>query len=115
MSNAESIGPCKLTEGSSGQYSLLFYELDTTAAVFEAQHHLPNGYAWEGVVRVLLAERSPESLDRFNIDSEADMFCAYGTDPEALREVGRAISDAVADHELLAAAIARATRDNVMD
>jgi len=112
MPNAESIGPCRLSQGASGQWSLTFYDLHTTAEVFEAQHHLPNGYAWEGVVRVLV---SPEALQRIAIDSEADMFCAYGTDPDALRQVGQAISDAVADHELLAAAIARATRDNVMD
>jgi hypothetical protein len=67
------------------------------------------------VVRVLVGDRSPESLAHIHIDSEADMFCAYGTEPEALRQVGKAISDAVADHKLLAAAIARATRDNVMD
>jgi hypothetical protein len=36
MPNAESIGPCTLSQGPSGKWSLTFYDLHTTAAIARA-------------------------------------------------------------------------------
>jgi len=44
-----------------------------------------NGYDWESLARVFLAEKAPELSDALGFDSEGSMFCAYSTDKDALK------------------------------
>ena len=115
MAIKESIGPLALMEHEGGQYSLVLSDLDYRAEVFEEKDHEPSGYAWEGVVQLLLQERAPELADRVEFDSEAGMFCAYGTDAAALRTVAGLVQETLDDPAKLAAAIDRADAADLMD
>lgn len=94
---------------------MTFDDLDDTAPIFERRDHEPNGYAWEGVVRVLLLDRTPDLLGRVEFDSEGGMFCAYGEDGEALRAIAHLIGELVADPNVLDRVIERADEEGLMD
>lgn len=44
-----------------------------------------NGYDWGSLAKVFLDERKSELLDDIKFDSEADMFCAYSSNADALK------------------------------
>ncbi|WP_326984676.1 immunity 51 family protein [Chryseobacterium sp. MYb264] len=45
-----------------------------------------NGYDWASLAKVFVQEKKPEMADEIKFDPEADMFCAYSTNPEKLKE-----------------------------
>lgn len=45
-----------------------------------------NGYDWSSLAQVFLAEKCSELQEKINFDPEADMFCAYSKDEEALAD-----------------------------
>lgn len=115
MSGDAEFEPCTLVEHDSGQFSLTFDDLDDYAEIFEEQGWDGNGYAWEGVVQVLLSERSPAILEELEFDSEAGMFAVYAADAEPLREVAAVIREAVVDLDVLAEVIERAEDQGLLD
>lgn len=65
------------------------------------------GYGWERVARKLAREEG--ILDRLSFDPEASMFCAFGTDREALVAL-RALLDPLLEDETKLRAVERAAR-----
>ena len=43
-----------------------------------------NGYDWASLAHAFLNEKCPELREKITFDPEADMFCAYSEDKEAL-------------------------------
>ncbi|WP_238013105.1 Imm51 family immunity protein [Dactylosporangium sp. AC04546] len=90
--------PLKLIETSPGKYSLLLNAGTTDVdGVVEELGHEPGGYFWEGVARYLVAHDKPGLDGRFGYDPEAGMFCAYGSDRAALKELGAALAAVATD------------------
>ncbi|GAB3286146.1 Imm51 family immunity protein [Kineosporia babensis] len=85
--------PLKLLETTPGKYSLIMSTggLPTDEAVSRSGHE-PNGYFWDGVAEWVIRNQVPEVKGRVNSDSEAGMYCAYGTDREALATLGEAMA-----------------------
>jgi hypothetical protein len=44
-----------------------------------------NGYDWTSLARVFLEELKPDLIGNIKFDPEADIFCAYSSDQEALK------------------------------
>lgn len=44
-----------------------------------------NGYDWVSSAKVFLEEQKPELIEFIKFDSEADMFCVYSSNPDALK------------------------------
>ncbi|MBT0767331.1 hypothetical protein KIH74_00245 [Kineosporia sp. J2-2] len=107
--------PLKLVETTPGHYSLLLTAGDTPSdtAVDEAGHE-PNGYFWEGMAEWLIRTRVPELDGRLKFDPEGGMFCAYGTDREALAALGSVMAEVVNAPERIGALIATAEEAGVV-
>lgn len=45
-----------------------------------------NGYDWGSLAQVFLDEKCPDLQEKISFDPEADMFCAYSEDRDALAE-----------------------------
>ncbi|WP_117210946.1 immunity 51 family protein [Allorhizocola rhizosphaerae] len=85
--------PLKLIETSPGKYSLLLNAGTTQVdGLIEELGHEANGYFWEGVAQLVVRNEAPELQGRFGYDPEGSMFCAYGTDREALQRLGTLMS-----------------------
>ncbi|WP_212831344.1 Imm51 family immunity protein [Catellatospora sp. TT07R-123] len=113
--SSNDFAPCRLIEHESGEYSLLFDDFDDYVDIFDEQGWEGNGYAWEGVVQVMLAERVPEILDQIEFDSETGTFSVTAASEEPLLEVVAVIREAVVDLDVLADAIARAEEQGLLD
>lgn len=93
------LDPFKLVETSAGNFSLLLSTFSPADRVFEKHGMEGGGYSWEGVARHVI-ER--DELDgRVKMDPEGSMFCAYGTDREALVELGEQLAALFHDHDKL--------------
>ncbi|KXK58398.1 hypothetical protein AWW66_30000 [Micromonospora rosaria] len=106
--------PMRLIEPSPGTYSLLL-DAGTTDVddVVEELGHEPHGYFWEGVARVLVGTEAPTLEGRFSYDPEGSMFCAYGTDRDALAELAARMSAVATDPERIRQVIALAPATGV--
>lgn len=92
----------KLIETTPGKYSLLLNAGTTPVdALVEELGHEPNGYFWEGVAQVLVSTEARTLEGRFSYDPEGGMFCAYGTDREALEELAARMKVVATDSELM--------------
>ncbi|MFC4052956.1 Imm51 family immunity protein [Actinomadura syzygii] len=102
--------PLKLFETTPGNFSLLL-DAGTTQVDETVQElgHEPNGYFWEGVAQFLVSTEAKTLDGRFSYDPEAGMFCAYGTDRDALQELGDLMSAIAADADRMRALVAAAT------
>jgi hypothetical protein len=101
-----SVEPLTLMETSPGRFSLLLRDLDEVSGPFEAAGHAGNGYSWEAIARHVLEFSLSELEDRIEFDSEADTFCAYSEDRDALRELGTILAEAARSRKRLAKLIA---------
>ena len=62
---------------------------------------LGNGYDWESLARVFLEKKLSELAGIINFDPEADMFCAYSSDPESLKKFALSFKEACENTELI--------------
>ena len=99
------IAPFTLVETSAGNHSLLLTRFDPADQVFERYELDGGGYAWETVARHMIAEDASDLDDRIGFDPEASMFCAYGSDREALHQLGERLAAVFRDPARLAAII----------
>ncbi|MEU1729168.1 Imm51 family immunity protein [Nonomuraea sp. NPDC005692] len=99
----------RLLETTPGKFSLLL-DAGTTQVdeLVEESGHEPNGYFWEGVARFLVSTEAPTLEARFQYDSEGGMFCAYGDDQEALRDLTELMTAVATDRDRLRGLIAAA-------
>lgn len=74
--------------------------------LFEENKMLGNGYDWEKLAEVFLKDHSDLS-SAIQFDSEADMFCAYSRDEQALQQFARKFHAACEDDEAAEALFAR--------
>jgi hypothetical protein len=85
--------PLKLVETGPGQYSLLLDAGSTPAdRVVADLGREPHGYFWDAMAKWLIRTRVPAVEGRVRFDPEGGMFCAYGTDREALTLLGAALA-----------------------
>jgi hypothetical protein len=104
------VDPLKLIETKPGSYSLLLNAGSTIVdETVEEVGHEPNGYFWEGVAQFLVGEQAPGLVGRFDYDSEAGMFCAFGSDRTALAELAAVLAPVVNDSGQVRDVVARAT------
>lgn len=70
-----------------------------------------NGYDWGSLAQVLLDEKCPGLQGKINFDPEADMFCAYAKDKEALADFILGFKKACEDKALISDLFSRAELD----
>lgn len=99
----ETYAPFLLAETSRGKYSLLLFDSKMMAAepAFSAAGRDPGGYAWSDIASQVVKTRQPDIAGRFDLDPEAGMFTAYGTDLEALKVLGAHLCKLFHDHAAL--------------
>ncbi|MGS2620068.1 Imm51 family immunity protein [Micromonospora sp. LZ34] len=78
----------ELIELPPGKYYLTL-DAGTTDVddVVEELGHEPNGYFWEGIAQLIVTNEAPGLAGRFSYDPEGGMFCAHGSDRDALEEL----------------------------
>lgn len=107
----------KFVEGETGD-SVIYSPggpADTHLAEVFAAHGLEgSGYDWQSAVHAALIEQGP-LLERFSFDCESSMFCAYGTDREALGEVAMTVESLLERPVLLVEALAVAAERDLFD
>ncbi len=69
------------------------------------------GYDWASLAAVYLAEKMPELESIVRFDPEADMFCAYSKDTEALRTFIVGFHEACEQPDVIADLFSRAELD----
>ncbi|MBB5868937.1 hypothetical protein F4553_002316 [Allocatelliglobosispora scoriae] len=110
MTDTTGLDPLKLFEydHKPGHFSLLLTDSSMIASTeaFEAAGFEGGGYSWAGVAKTAIEVHAPHLDGRMGFDPEAGMFVAYGTDPEALRELGLLLRRALGEPEFLAELIA---------
>ncbi len=67
-----------------------------------------NGYDWESLAEIFLAEIYEGEDDSFEFDSEADTFVVYSEDGESLADFALAFKEACEDEGLIADLFSRA-------
>lgn len=102
--------PFSLTETTPGKFSLLLANFSPADQVFAESGHEGGGYDWESVAKQVVAD-NPELAGRLSFDPEGSMFCAYGSDPPALEQLGTELALLFHDAVLLRAIIARIPED----
>jgi len=70
-----------------------------------------NGYDWASLAQVFMDELKPDLSDIVKFDPEADMFCAYSSDPEALKAFIVSFKDACENETLIRDLFSRAEPD----
>jgi hypothetical protein len=85
---------------------------DDTYALFEELELQGGGYTWLGLVESLIELRAPDLRNQLRVlDAEADNMYAYATRREPLDTLAGLIRSAVADRNLMMAAIEHAGDD----
>lgn len=74
----------------------------------EADGFIGNGYDWEALSEIFLAEIYEGDDDSFEFDSEADMFIIYSEDGKSLSDFALAFREACEDEQLIADLFTRA-------
>ena len=60
-----------------------------------------NGYDWTSLAQVFLEELTPDLLNLVKFDPEADMFCAYSDNEEALKSFITSFKEACENDSLI--------------
>jgi hypothetical protein len=109
----ESIKPFSWTE-YEGSYSVTLTVGEYKAEVFRRRREegfLGTGYDWVSLALVFLNEKMPELSDQIDFDPEADTFCAYSEDSDALKAFSLAFKAACEDWRLVQDLFSRAELD----
>jgi hypothetical protein len=69
--------------------------------VFEANGRDSTGYGWADVALQVIRTRAPELEARLEMDPEAGTFVAFGSDLEALQQLGTLLHEAAHDPAIL--------------
>lgn len=116
LSDRTTYAPLLLMESDSkpGHYSLLLTDSHAGAVmdVFAAHDREPSGYGWADVALGVMRAEAPDLEGRLSMDPEAGMFCAYGTDLDALKALAGKLHGLFHDHAALSKAVAAAPYEN---
>lgn len=113
MSIAEQIKPFSLIRGETSS-SLILNAGNFQQAVFDeraADGFQGSGYDWASVAHVFLDEEMPELRADIQFDPEADMFCVYSSNPQAIEAFALAFHAACSDANHLRDLLSRAELD----
>ena len=101
----------RLIETTPDQFSLLLntggLTLDHVAEEFG---HEANGYFWEGIAETVVMTKARRLAGRFDYDCESSMFCARGSDRQALTELQKLMADVMTNEGLLRAFLKKAEK-----
>lgn len=104
--------PLRPVELTPGEYTLMLNAGSTDVDdVIEELGHEPNGYFWEGIAQLLVSAEAPALEGRFYYSSEGGMFCAVGTDRDALDELAIRMSAVATDAERMRKMVTSAEAD----
>jgi uncharacterized protein YjiK len=70
-----------------------------------------NGYDWASLAQVFLKELNPALIEIIKFDPEASMFCAYSSDPKALKSFITSFKKACENDGLIQDLFSRAELD----
>ena len=70
-----------------------------------------SGYDWAALAEVFITEKMPELESELGLDPEADMFCAYSKNAEALQKFATAFREMCNDDKLMKDLFSRAELD----
>ena len=70
-----------------------------------------NGYDWVSLAKVFLEEQKPEFIDIVKFDPEGSMFCAYSSNPKALKSFIILFKEACENENLIQDLFSRAILD----
>lgn len=98
---------------SNDEQSTLYLEagngyLEEVFASRADEGFLGNGYDWEALAEIFLAEIYEGEDDSFEFDSEADTFVVYSENGKSLAEFALAFKEACEDADLIADLFSRA-------
>ena len=94
--------------------SLCLSNLNYKAEIFDSradEGFIGNGYDWGSLAVVFLDEKMSDLIDTVKFDPEADMFCAYSSDSEALKKFALSFKEACENTELISELFSRAKLD----
>ena len=80
----------------SGGYALIVPAGDVESVAAQAGLE-PDGYFWEGVIRVLVQQQAPDLKVRFTFDSDDSACVAEARDRATLDSIAALLADLVAD------------------
>ena len=94
--------------------SLCLSNLNYKSEIFDSridEGFIGNGYDWGSLALVFLEEKMPDLIDIVKFDPEADMFCAYSSDSEALKKFALSFKEACENTKLISELFSRAELD----
>ncbi|PYE44300.1 SMI1/KNR4 family protein [Paenibacillus barcinonensis] len=110
----EAIAPFKFIDGGSGSYSVILNAGSYLQDVFDTradEGFEGGGYDWASLAAVFLEEKMPHLTSVIRFDPEADMFCVYTNDKEALITFILGFKQACEQHDLIMDLFSRAELD----
>ncbi|KAA1189409.1 tetratricopeptide repeat protein [Paenibacillus sp. B2(2019)] len=110
----EDVAPFILVDQQGGGMSVILNVGSYRSEVFEAradEGFEGNGYDWASLAAVFVNEYMPEWVDTIHFDPEADMFCAYSENSEAIKQFAVRLKQACEDETLIRDLFSRAELD----
>ncbi|MDR0267711.1 Imm51 family immunity protein [Paenibacillus sp.] len=110
----ERIKPFRFIEHDSGNVSLILNVGDYKDKVFQMradEGFEGKGYDWGSLAMVFLEEKMPQLADTVHFDPEADMFCVYSDNREAVQSFAIGFKDACEDDAVIRDLFSRAELD----
>lgn len=98
------IAPFYWVEQSYGASVCLDVGDEYLQEVFDTRYEegfIGNGYDWSSLAQAFLNEKCPELQEKIDFDPEADMFCAYSKDKDALADFISGFQKACEDRALI--------------
>ena len=114
MDFRQTIAPFSWADLPSGASSVSLSVGSYLQKVFDTRAEegfLGNGYDWESLAQVFLAEQCPHLTAEINFDPEGDTFCVYSKNKETLREFILRFKAACEDRALILDLFRRAELD----
>ncbi len=108
------IAPFSWVEQSNGASVCLDAGSGYLQEVFDTradEGFIGNGYDWGSLAQVFLVEKCQELQEKIGFDLEADMFCAYSKDKDALADFISRFKKACEDRTLILDLFGRAELD----
>ena len=113
MSIENYIAPFKLVTHDTS-VSVILTVGDYKAELFDARAEegfLGNGYDWASLAAVFLSEKMPHLEEVIHFNPEADLFCCYAKDKEALEQFAVAFKEACENEPLIRELFSKAILD----
>lgn len=114
IEGGEQLKPFILVEQDNGGMSVILNAGSYKAELFqirEDEGFEGSGYDWASLATVFLEEKMPELADSIHFDPEADMFCAYSSNREAVQSFAAGFKAACEDDALIRDLFSRAELD----